>query len=1074
MSGGKHAPGDSAGRRGLPSLAINRPIGTLMLMSVVFVIGSLLVSQLPVDLLPRIVYPNVRVNVSYPGVEPTVLEEIVAKPLERALATSENLERMETEVQEGRVGINLAFRNGTDVDFALQDVSKNLDRVRARLPEEADPPTAFKMDPSQMPIYEVAFASEGRDLIALRDWIEYRLLPQLLTVGGVASVDVAGGLIREVQVVADQERLRSYGITVNQINQALRDANQDVAAGRVGSVEREVVGKTTGKFQSIREIQSLLIPVAGGGRVPLSEVAKVTDTHREQRLWSRLNGKPAVRISVRKQPDANTVAVADGVDKRIRQLADTRFIPNDISFQVTQNQATFVRGSVASVRDAAILGAILSMLVVFVFLRSIRKTFIIGIAIPVAILATFALMRMGNLTLNVMSLGGLALGVGMLVDNSIVMLENIFRRSKEDHLDPEEAAHVGAAQVQSAVIASTSTHISAVVPFLLVSGMVALLFNELILTISFSIFASLIVALTLVPMMSAQLAKIGFRSGVDRSGPLVSFSRGLDNLQNWYRRAVAVALRWRYAVLVAALASVALVGPLVSTLGNEFLPQVDDGGIGIGVNLPPGTSAVQTNATVLELEAMAREMPHVRSIFSTAGGFGFGGSTAERSGRGNVDVRLVGASEREMESNEWVAMMQERIDERGFAGARIFVRPPQIRGLRTNFSGSDVALTIQGEDLNQLKLIGDDILARIRDVPGVQGVQPSTEDASPQVVVRLDHERAAYLGLNVAQVGQTVRTALDGTIASRYTEGNREYDIRVMFPRERFQSPEDLGEIALFPGGSGQAPIYLRDVATVTSGLGPTTILRENQSRVMRISGDVLDDQATVGEVTAEVQRRLADLQLPDGYDILYGGEAEAIRENNRQLAIVAFLAVFLVFVVMAVQYDSLLNPLVILMAIPLSLVGVGLGLFVTGTPLGATVLLGVILLAGIVVNNSILLVEFVEQLRERGIPAWDALVEAGAERMRPIFMTTLTTILGMLPLALGLGEGTEMMQPLAISVISGLTLSTLLTLFVVPSAYLVVHAAGDRFKGWIMGTAAAARRPAHSVGGGEVPVAGD
>jgi hydrophobe/amphiphile efflux-1 (HAE1) family protein len=1049
-------------RRNLSSAAIRRPIGTAMLFSVVLVLGVFFLSGLPLDLLPRIVYPQIRASVTYAGVEPEVLEETVAKQLETTLATTENLQRIETEVQEGRVAIDLHFRYGTNVDFALQDASKNLDRARGALPIEADAPSIFKFDPSQIPVYTVAFSSTERDLISLRDWIENRLRPQLLTVEGVASVDVAGGLVREIQVVLDQERLRSYGLTVSQVIEALRAGNQDVAAGRVTSPERELVGKTAGKFRSVDEIRAVVLNLGGGARIPLSEIAQVHDTHREHRLRTRLDGDPAVRVTIRKQPDANTVAVADGVDAMLTRLNETGFVPADIRYRTTDNQANFIRSSISSVRNAALLGATLAMLVVLLFLGSLRKTLIIGSAIPLAILATFMLMGIGDLTLNIMTLGGLALGVGLLIDNSIVMLENIFRRYKEDQPDPEEAAHEGAGEVQTAVIAATSTNLAAVVPFLLISGLAALIFRELILTISFAILASLTVALTLVPMLSAQLAKVRFSSGLEKSRPIRGFDRGIGRLRDGYRRAARVTLRWRGAVLGVALLALGGAWMLTRGLGSEFLPQVDDGGVSIIITLPPGASPDQTNAVALEIEQMVREMPDVETVFATAGGFLFGPSTSERSGRGSIDVRLRPLSERSLSATEWVGAMQQRINERGFAGARIFVRPPRIRGLRTSTAGADVALTIQGDDLQELQRIGDEIIARTRDVPGLSNMQPSADEASPQLAIELDRERASYLGLNVAAVGQTLRTALDGTIATRYTEGSREYDVRVMFPRERFRSPEDVESVALFAGGNGGAPVHLRDVAQVYSALGPTTITRENQNRVFRVTGDVLNEVASVGEVNQSIRARLADLQLPDGYGILYGGEEEAIRESNRQMMIVVLLAVFLVFVVLAVQYESLVNPLVILLAIPLSLVGVGAGLWVTGTALSAPVLLGVILLAGIVVNNAILLVEYVEQYRrERGASMEEAVVEAGAVRLRPILMTTLTTMFGMLPLAIGLGEGAALMRPLAIAVVGGLSVSMLLTLFVVPSAYVIFNRAGERLRGWLTGSAPV---PAHAA----------
>ena len=1050
MSDSTKPRSDATKRRGVASWSIRRPIGCIMLTSVILVLGLTFVGRLPLDLLPRIVYPQVRVSVSNPGVEPGVLEETVAKPLEAALATTENLVRLETEIQEGQVGVNLDFRYGTDIDFALQDASTALNRARSQLPEEIDPPTIRKSDPSQIPIYEVAFSSEVRDLVSLRTWIEDRLRPQLLTVEGVASVDVSGGLVREVEVVLDQERLQSYGISVAQVIAALRAANQDVAAGRVGSLERELVGKTAGKFRSVEDIRAVLLDVGGGRRVPLAEVAAVEDTHQEQRLWARLNGVPAVKVSLRKQPDANTVAVADGIDAKLRSLAASNYIPQDLQNRVIQNQATFIRGSVNSVRDAAIIGATLAMLIVLLFLQSLRKTFIIGVSIPLAVLATFVLMGIADLTLNIMSLGGLALGAGLLLDNSIVMLENIFRKRDEGESDPVEAAHVGAAEVSSAVVASTTTNLAAVLPFLLVSGLAALLFTELVLTVSFAILVSLGVALTLVPMLAAQLGKLRFTSGIDRLRPLVAIDHFMEWMRNAYRAAARATLRRRWLVLGGAVAALAGSFLLTRRLSSEFLPQVDDGGVGVSINLPPGSTPEQTNALARELEGMIGEMPHVRNVFVTAGGFLFGGSTASRSGRGSLDIRLVPPSQRDMGADEWVQQLQTRIDERGFAGARVFVRPPRIRGLRTSSAGSDVALNLQGDDLAELQRIGEVVAARLQGVPGLENVEASTEEASPQLSVALDRERAGYLGLSVAEVGQTLRTALDGTVATRYTEGNREYDVRVMLPRERFESPEDLGAVALFSGGAGRAPVYVRDVATVTTSLGPTDIRRENQNRVLRLTGDVINDVAPVGEVNDSIRARIADLELPEGYGIIFGGEEEAIRENNRQLAVVMGLAIFLVFVVLAIQYESVIDPFVIILAIPLSLIGVGVSLWVTGTPLSAPVLLGVILLAGIVVNNSILLVEYIEEYRGQGAAMLEAVVEAGAVRLRPILMTTFTTFLGTMPLALGIGEGTELMQPLAIAVVGGVLVSTLLTLFVVPSAYVLFRNGGDRIAAWL------------------------
>ena len=1066
------AAADARNTRGLASLAIRRPVGTVMLSLVVVVLGLFYLGRLPLDLLPEIVYPQIRAGVSYPGVEPEVLEETVARPLETALAPTEGVTRIETEVQEGRVGVNLVFAYGTDIDQALSEASKNLERARSQLPEEANPPTIGKFDPAQSPIFEGAFSSADRPLAELRDWVDRRLVPQLLTIGGVAAVDVSGGLTREVQVVLDPERLRSYGLTVSQVNDALRAANQDVAAGRVASPTREVVGVTEGKFKSVNDIRSLVLSLPSGGRVPLTEVAAVRDTTREQRLWVRLNGVPAVKISVRKQPDANTVAVAEAVEERLQRLQGSSFLPTGVQFRAIESQASFIRNSVKSVQDAAVGGALLSMIVIFLFLGSVRKTLVIALSIPLSLLATFVMMGLGGLTLNIMSLGGLALGVGLLLDNAIVMLENVYRRRDTLGEDAETAAHLGAAEVTSAVVASTTTNLAAVVPFLLITGLTALIFKELILTISFAILASLPVALTLVPMLAHQLTRIGWSSRLGESRPLRAFDRGMDALRRGYVRAAKVAVRFRWATLGAAVVALLLCIPLTSDLGNEFLPQVDDGNVSVFVGLPPGSSAAETNRITGEVEQMVKEMPHVRNVFVTAGGFLFGGSTAEVGGRGSMTITLAPPGERDISADEWVQQMQARINERGFAGARVFVRPPRIRGLRTNNAGTDVAVTITGDDLQELNALGEEITQRLEGVPGLQNMEPSAEEASPRVSIRLDPQRASYLGLNAAAVGQTVRTALDGAVPTRYTEGNREYDVRVMFDRERFTSPEVLGAIALFPGGAGGGgPVYLRDVADVRMGVGPTTVLRENQNRILRVSGDVSTEETTVGEVNTEIRKRLEGMELPEGYGLIYGGEEEAIRENSKQLTMVTLLAIFMVFVVLAVQYESVINPFVILLAIPLSLVGVALALWMTQTPMSAPVLLGVILLAGVVVNNSILLVEFIEEFRrDEGASMQEAAVQAGSVRLRPILMTTLTSFLGMLPLAIGMGEGSELMRPLAVAMCGGVLVSTLLTLFVVPSAYVILNGGAERLVSFITRKpprqAAPTRNPS--------PVAGD
>ncbi len=1029
-------------RRGIASWSISRPIGTIMVTSTLLVLGIVYVGRIPVDLLPRIVYPQVRVNVSNPGVEPAVLEETIAKPLESALATTQGLTRLAADVSTGNVSITLDFDYGTNVDFALQDAAKNVERIRGRLPEEADPPNINKSDPSQQQIYQVAFSSPERNQIALRQWVDQRLRPQLLSVPGVAAIEIFGGLVREIQVELDPDRLRGFGLSVSQVIGALRNENQDLAAGRISTLDREMVGTTSGKFRSLEDIRSVLLTSPGGARVPLRDIAAIRDTSQEQRSWARLNGVPAVRIGIQKQPEANTVEVVDGVRAKLEQLQRDGYVPADIRNEVTYDQSGFISDALKSVRDAAIIGAVLSMLVVILFLRSFRKTFIIGVSIPLAILATFVMMGMGDLTLNIMSLGGLALGTGLLLDNAIVMLENIYRRRESEGLDPEEAAHVGAAEVTSAVVASTTTNLASVAPFLLITGLSALIFRELILTISFAILASLPLALTLIPMLAAQLGKVRFSSGLERFKPLLAFERGFERMVEGYRGAATRVVRGRWLLLGGVAGLGVLAWFRAKSYPTEFLPQVDDGTVTATLRMPPGSTPTQANRLAYEVERMVGEMPAVHSVFTNAG-----------AGRGGLDVRLVKAGERELSADQWVQTLQRRIDEQGFAGSRVFVRPPRIRGLRTSAAGTDVSVAIVGDQLVTLDEVGQEVVRRLRGVPGLENVQVQAEEARPMLSIALDRERSRNLGLDVAAVGQTVRTALDGTIATRYAEGNFEYDVRVLFPKHKFQSASDVGGTLLFPGGRGTDPVFLRDIASVNAAVSPATIRRENQNRRIEVSGDVITAVASIGSVTDSIRARLADLSLPDGYGLMIGGEQEAIEDTNAQMALVIGLAIFLVFVVMAVQYESLLDPLIILTAVPLALIGVVAILGITNTPFSAPVLLGMIMLAGIVVNNSILLVEFTNQFRaETNASVEAAVVEAGVVRMRPILMTTFTSLVGAMPLALGLGEGGELMRPLAIAVVGGLMVSSLLTLFVVPSFYVILHHAGDAVKRFVLG----------------------
>ncbi len=1033
-------------KRTISDWSIRNPIGTMMLSLVIVVLGSYFLSTLQVDLLPRLIYPQIRVGVTNRGVDPLVMEETVTRLVESRLATTEDAIRVESSTTEGRSSVTLSFDYGKDIDLALRDASTKLDQARAGLPREVDPPTIWKMDPSQIPIFELAVSSPSTDLVRLRKWVQEELSNYFMTVPGVASVDVAGGLEREVQVVIDQKRLQGYGLAVTEVLSAIRDANIDQTGGRVTSGRREYLSRTEGKFASIDELREVPIQVRSGAgmqKIKLGDIAQVIDGHREQRVFVRLNDVPSVKVSIQKQPNANTVDVNDGIRKKMAFLQEANIIPAGVSLTVVNDQSYYITNSINSVMSAAMIGGVLAVIVVALFLGSWRRTLIIAVSIPIAILGTFIMMGFGDLTLNIISLGGLALGIGMLVDNSIVMLENITRHQKE-HPNPVEAAHYGSNEVISALVASTSTNLASVLPFLLIVGLAALFFNELILTISFAIIASLLVAATLVPSLSAQLFRYEQTHRSEKNRLFAMADEAIRRFTERYRSWLEVLIRRRGIVLAVVMAVFMLSLFGYQYLGTEFLPYMDDGKIRVRVTMPPQSSVQETEEVTRRLEEIVRTMPAVESMFTTSGGYIFGRGTAEFSNRSGIDVQLVPLEERPVTSNDWIADVRMKIAAAQIPEARIMVTKTQIRGIRTSSGESDVSIKVQGRDLDVLAGLANDVMARVRNVDGLSNIEKSLEEAKPELRIRVDRERAAELGISIRDIGETVRTAIDGTIASRYTEGDREYDIRVLLARSEVSSLRDVENLIIYPRVG--PPTMLRSVAQVREGIGPVTITRENQNRIVDVTADASGTDRSIGEIMMDVRAGLDALPLPDGYAIIYGGQEETIEENNRNLIVIITLAIFLVYVVMAVQYESLLNPFVILATIPLSLVGVIASLLLTGTAVGATVMLGVILLAGIVVNNSIVLVEYIEILRrEKGMPVQEAILAAGPLRLRPIVMTTLTTVVGMFPLALGLGEGSEVLQPLAIATIGGLTVSTIVSLAVIPLVYSVLHALRDR-----------------------------
>ncbi len=1125
----------------IPNWAIAHPVGTSMLMLIGAVMGALFFTRLRVDLLPQIVFPQVRASVVSEGVDPAILEQTVTRELEAGLAATENATKISSTTREGNASVLLEFDYAADIDAALADASASLERVRSLLPEEADPPIIFKADPSEIPVVELAVTSDALDLVKLRTFADRVLTDRLATTPGVASVDAVGGRERELVVTLDPGRLRGLGLAVGDVVQAVSAANRDEPGGAVTTGRRDVLARTEARVRSVEELENLPIPLpgsgastgapaagageggapnasgagggaggagggsGGGGRaasgsdrgvvayasrppslvralgdvrsVRLADLGTVADASDEQRLFARLNGRPAVKLSVQKQPTANTIEVVDAVQERLAELRREGALPANVEVRTVNDQSTYIRQSVRGVTSSTLVGGLLAVAAIALFLTSWRQTLVIVVALPLVVLLTLLMMGAGGLTLNLFSLGGLALGLGQAVDSAIVMLENVTRTLREgaarkgdgdaaEPLDADEAyalARQAAREVTGSIITGTGANLASVLPFLLVSGLAALLFRELILVITFATLAAVVVAVTLVPMLAARLvrrelaAQAAARAPAgarprrlaalrDRAARVARWVRGRDEkLSAWYARRLEWTLGHRGATVLVAAALFGATLAVARGLGTEFVPQVDDGRVRVQVSFSPGVAVDRADLSTGTVERIVARAPGVATQFAVAGGAIYGRTAVENATRSTIDVQLAPPDQRELSTDEWIARLRQTVAREPIAGARVLVRKAGIRGLRTSNRDGNVEFVISGDSLSTLLDLGERAERVLRGVPGLNGVQAQPTGGRPEYRVQVDRARAAALGITAAEVGQTVRAALEGLRAGTFVDADEEYDLRVRMDRRAFANAADLEALPLVSRGG--APVAVGSVARVVEGTGPVEIEREQQRRVVRLTGDASGGDRSLGEVAADAERRLRQsLDFPAGYTLTAGGDIEQQRENQRQLLLVAAVAVFLVFSVMALQYEGLLNPLVILLTVPLALTGVVLALKVSGTPLSAPVLLGVILLAGIVVNNAIILIEHAEEgQRERGQSRAAAIVEAGRRRLRPILMTAIVALLGSLPLALGLEEGGELLRPLAIAFVGGLAVATLLTLVVIPNLYLLAHAGRER-----------------------------
>ncbi len=1016
----------------LSKLSVKRPVTILMVTFIVILLGGVSLSRLPIDLYPEIEVPVAIVSTEYSGVGPQEIEELLTKPIEESIATVDNIEKISSTSSEGNSLVIAEFNFGTDMDFAALEMREKVDMVKGYLPNDASNPLVFKIDPNSMPIIQASI-SDGKDLARLQTFAEDEIKPKIERLEGVASVEILGGYEEEVEVKIDQQKMLGYGLSIDYISGMIASENLNLPGGEVAKGKQELTVRTMGEFETTDDIKRLPLTLPKGGIVYLGDIADVTLKSKDTSTISRTNGKQSISISVQKQSGTNTVMVANKVNKELEKIKNKN---DNIEIKTIFDQSEYIQDSIDNVIRNAVIGAILAVLILYLFLRNLRTTFIIGTAIPISVIATFILIYFNDITLNMMTLGGLALGVGMLVDNAIVVLENIYRFRQNDY-SRKEAAVKGASQVGMAVTASTLTTVAVFLPIVFVEGITSILFKEFALTVTMSLAASLIVSLTLIPMLSSKLLKVDKMQGKKHKGKFKFFSKLYDlfdkvfgKIENIYKRLLKFGLRHRKTVVGIALVIFISSAVLVGSVGAEFFPKMDEGEFTINISLPEGSQLEETSDVATEIEGILGGIKEIDTVFSNVGSSGMFSIGSAGTNAATITVALKDLDQRDRSTDLVADEVRGLV--KNIPGAEI--------GIEVSSSGmggggnAPISISIKGDDLDKLKEVGDDFVDIVESVKGTREVSSSMEKGIPEVRVKINRKNASQYGLNAAQIAQSIKGIVSGKTATRYKYAGDEIDVVVKGDETFKSSITNLKQLPIkAPAGMN---IPLGQIADVSIERGPVVVNRNSQSRVVTVTSQILGRD--LKSITDDIEAKFEQYNLPSGYTYEMGGERQDLQEAFSGLSTALILAVLLVYMILASQFESLLHPFTIMLSVPLAFAGGAIGLFITNRALSVPALIGVIMLAGIVVNNAIVLVDYINTRRENGEERWDAIVNAGPIRLRPILMTTLTTVLGLFPLALGLGEGTEAQAPMATVVIGGLLLSTLLTLVFIPVVYTI------------------------------------
>jgi HAE1 family hydrophobic/amphiphilic exporter-1 len=1018
----------------IPRFAIHRPVTMFMLSAVIVLLGAISLTRLPVDLMPEFTAPTISINVGYNGVGPLEIEQLITRPIEQAVGAVAGVETISSNSSEGRSNVRINFAWGTDMNEALDEVRTRIDRVRGRMPEDADQINIFKADSNAQAIMQLAVEGDF-DPVTLREIAQNDLVTRLERVPGVAAVTVNGGLRRQIHIELSKEKITALNLSVDRVVQTLRQENQNTPLGEVSQGDATYLVRSQGEFTSLDDIRNLVVMTRAGVPIYLRDVADVRDATEDRRQFMRIDGRPGVRMAVNKQTEQNTVAVSEGIREEVDRI--NREVPG-IRVLVTNDQAIYIQRAIDNVQEHALLGGVLVVLIIFAFLRDFRSTLIVSTSIPVSVIGTFALLYFGGFTLNTMTFGGLALGIGMIVDAAIVVLENTHRHLHMGK-DRMTAAIDGSEEVWTAILTATLTHIAVFLPLLFLSGFSSILFGQLSFVVMFSLAMSLFVAVTIVPVLCSRWLHTPDEE-TKRTGVLGRLFRAseqfLEGVDERYRKALHLSLAHRPTVIVGALASVVAAALIYPMLSTELLPQTDEGEVNVNAELPVGTRVERTEEAMLRLEEMVREnVPEATTIITSGGGFGGGFGGGGNSNRGQINIRLVPRDERQRTNDEIAQELRRQLA--GLPGVIVRANPAGgnwqlFRMLGGGDGDARLALEIRGEDLDDARRIAQEARAVMESTPGIADVRVGREEGRPEITIRVDRPKAAMLGMTPQAVATTIQTNVAGTTAAQYRERGNEYPIIVRLREADREGIADIGDVLLSTPAGQVVPA--RNLLAVGREAGPVQIDRKNNERITRVNADI---ETSLSDAIAAVQSNLGQVRVPPDFAVGFGAEVEEQARAFRQLLLVLVLAVLLVYAVMASQYESLRDPFIIMFSIPVASIGVVLSLLVTGTAFNMQAFIGVIMLAGIVVSNAILLVDYVNTLRRRdGLPLREAVEIGGRRRLRPILMTSFATILGLVPMAIGLGEGGELQAPLARVVIGGLVASTMVTLVLVPAVY--------------------------------------